>query len=94
MCAGMTTYSPLEHWRIGKGKRIGIVGLGGLGHMGLKFAVDRGAEVTVFTTSPGKVEDAKRMGPRTLWFGQIRRSSGSASEAMIFFSRPFPTPSI
>ena len=62
LCAGITTYSPLKHWKVGPGKKVGIVGLGGLGHMGVKFAVALGAHVVVFTTSPGKIEDAKRLG--------------------------------
>ncbi|CAD6881716.1 Alcohol dehydrogenase (EC 1.1.1.1) [Methylomonas albis] len=62
LCAGITTYSPLRHWQIGKGHKVGIVGLGGLGHMGLKFAHAFGAEVVLFTTSPGKEADAKRLG--------------------------------
>ncbi len=62
LCAGITTYSPLRHWNVGPGKKVGIVGLGGLGHMGVKFAHAMGAHTVVFTTSPGKVEDAKRLG--------------------------------
>lgn len=62
LCAGITTYSPLMHWQIGKGDKVGIVGLGGLGHMGVKFARAMGAHVVLFTTSPSKVEDAKRLG--------------------------------
>lgn len=62
LCAGITTYSPLKHWNVGPGKKVGIVGLGGLGHMGVKFAHALGAHVVVFTTSPSKVEDAKRLG--------------------------------
>ncbi|MBX3034849.1 MAG: NAD(P)-dependent alcohol dehydrogenase [Bdellovibrionaceae bacterium] len=62
LCAGITTYSPLRHWKAGPGKKVGIVGLGGLGHMGVKFARSFGAHVVLFTTSPGKVEDAKRLG--------------------------------
>jgi len=62
LCAGITTYSPLKHWNVGPGKRVGIVGIGGLGHMGVKLAKAMGAEVIVFTTSPSKVEDAKRLG--------------------------------
>jgi uncharacterized zinc-type alcohol dehydrogenase-like protein len=62
LCAGITTYSPLKHWNVGPGKRVGIVGLGGLGHMGLKFAHAFGADVTLFTTSANKVDDAKRLG--------------------------------
>jgi alcohol dehydrogenase (NADP+) len=62
LCAGITTYSPLRRWKVGKGQRVGVVGLGGLGHMALKFANAFGAEVTLFTTSPGKIDDAKRLG--------------------------------
>ncbi len=62
LCAGITTYSPLRHWNVGPGSRVGIVGLGGLGHMGLKLAHAMGAEVTLFTTSPGKADDARRLG--------------------------------
>jgi alcohol dehydrogenase (NADP+) len=62
LCAGITTYSPLRHWNAGPGKKVGIVGLGGLGHMGVKFAHAFGAHVVLFTTSPGKVEDGKRLG--------------------------------
>ncbi|WP_336068346.1 NAD(P)-dependent alcohol dehydrogenase [Mesoflavibacter sp. CH_XMU1404-2] len=62
LCAGITTYSPLKHWKVGPGKKVGIVGIGGLGHMAIKIAKAMGAEVTVFTTSPSKVEDAKRLG--------------------------------
>ena len=62
LCAGITTYSPLRHWKVGQGKKVGIVGLGGLGHMGVKFARAFGAHVVVFTTSPCKKEDALRLG--------------------------------
>ena len=62
LCAGITTYSPLRHWKVGPGSTVGIVGLGGLGHMGLKLAHAMGADVTLFTTSPGKAEDARRLG--------------------------------
>jgi len=62
LCAGITTYSPLRHWNVKKGQKVGIVGLGGLGHMGLKFAHAFGANVVLFTTSPNKTEDAKRLG--------------------------------
>lgn len=62
LCAGITTYSPLRHWNIGPGHKVGIVGLGGLGHMAVKFAHAFGAEVVLFTTSPQKVEDATRLG--------------------------------
>ena len=62
LCAGITTYSPLRHWEAGPGKKVGIVGLGGLGHMGVKFAHAFGAETVLFTTSQGKVVDGKRLG--------------------------------
>jgi alcohol dehydrogenase (NADP+) len=62
LCAGITTYSPLKHWKVGPGQKVGVVGLGGLGHMAVKIAKAMGAEVIVFTTSPSKVEDAKRLG--------------------------------
>ena len=62
LCAGITTYSPLRHWEVGPGKKVGIVGLGGLGHMAVKFARAFGAHVVLFTTSPSKVEDALRLG--------------------------------
>ena len=62
LCAGITTYSPLRKWKVGPGQRIGVIGLGGLGHMALKFAHAFGAEVTLFTTSEGKKAHAKRLG--------------------------------
>ena len=62
LCAGITTYSPLRHWKVGPGQKVGIVGLGGLGHMGVKFAKAFGAHVVLFTTSAGKVADGKRLG--------------------------------
>jgi alcohol dehydrogenase (NADP+) len=62
LCAGITTYSPLRHWKVGPGQKVGVVGLGGLGHMGVKFAHALGAHVVLFTTSAGKTADAKRLG--------------------------------
>ena len=62
LCAGITTYSPLRHWNVTEGQKVGIVGLGGLGHMGVKFARSFGAHVVVFTTSPKKKDDAMRLG--------------------------------
>jgi uncharacterized zinc-type alcohol dehydrogenase-like protein len=62
LCAGITTYSPMRHWGVTKGKKVGVVGLGGLGHMAIKFAHTFGAHVAVFTTSPNKKEDALRLG--------------------------------
>ncbi|MCU1285459.1 MAG: hydroxyacid dehydrogenase [Acidobacteriales bacterium] len=62
LCAGITTYSPLRHWKVGKGQKVGIVGLGGLGHMGVKLANAMGAHAVLFTTSANKKEDGKRLG--------------------------------
>ena len=62
LCAGITTYSPLRHWNAGPGKKVGVVGLGGLGHMGVKLAHAMGAHVVLLTTSPGKVADGRRLG--------------------------------
>jgi len=62
LCAGITTYSPLRHWKVGKGHKLAVLGLGGLGHMAVKFGVAFGAEVTVLSTSSAKEEDAKKLG--------------------------------
>jgi uncharacterized zinc-type alcohol dehydrogenase-like protein len=62
LCAGITTYSPMHHWKVGKGQKVGVVGLGGLGHMGLKFAKALGAHVVLFTTSNNKTAEALRLG--------------------------------
>jgi uncharacterized zinc-type alcohol dehydrogenase-like protein len=62
LCAGITTYSPLRHWKVGPGQKVGVIGLGGLGHMGIKFAKALGAKVVMITTSPSKGEDASRLG--------------------------------
>jgi len=62
LCEGITTYSPLRHWQVGPGSKVGIVGLGGLGHMAVKFARAFGAHVVLFTTSANKIEDGKRLG--------------------------------
>jgi uncharacterized zinc-type alcohol dehydrogenase-like protein len=62
LCAGITTYSPLRKWKVGQGHKVGVLGLGGLGHMAVKFAVSFGAEVTMLSTSPAKEADAKRLG--------------------------------
>lgn len=62
LCAGITTYSPLRHWKVGKGHKLAVLGLGGLGHMAVKFGVSFGAEVTVLSTSPNKEQDARKLG--------------------------------
>ncbi len=81
LCAGITTYSPIRRWGDIKGKKVGVVGLGGLGHMGVKFARAFGAHVVVFTTSPGKKEDALRLGAHDVIVStdaeEMRRHAGS-----------------
>jgi uncharacterized zinc-type alcohol dehydrogenase-like protein len=81
LCAGITTYSPMRHWGVGKGKKVGIVGLGGLGHMGVKFAKAMGAHTVVFTTSPSKVDDALRLGADEVVFSkdanEMQKHAGS-----------------
>lgn len=76
LCAGITTYSPLRHWKVGPGQKVGVIGLGGLGHMALKFAHSFGANVTCFTTSPSKAADAIRLGAHEV----ILSSSAEAME--------------
>jgi alcohol dehydrogenase (NADP+) len=81
LCAGITTYSPIKRWGVGKGKKVGVVGLGGLGHMGVKFAHALGADVFVFTTSPNKKEDALRLGADEIILSrdanEIKKHAGS-----------------
>lgn len=81
LCAGITTYSPMRHWGVTKGKKVGVVGLGGLGHMGVKFAHALGAHVVVFTTSPNKKDDALRLGADEVVVsrnaGEMQKHSGS-----------------
>jgi uncharacterized zinc-type alcohol dehydrogenase-like protein len=81
LCAGITVYSPLRHWNVGPGRRAGIVGLGGLGHMGVKIAHALGSEVVLFTSSAGKAADARRMGADDVVLsadaGQVARHAGS-----------------
>lgn len=78
LCAGITTWSPLRHWKVGPGKRVGVIGLGGLGHMAIKLARALGAEVTLFTRSPGKEADARRLGA-----GQVVLSTDDAQMAAV-----------
>jgi uncharacterized zinc-type alcohol dehydrogenase-like protein len=81
LCAGITTYSPLRHWGVTRGKKVGVVGLGGLGHMGVKFAHALGADVTVLTTSHNKTEDARRLGANDVVISrneeQMRKLAGT-----------------
>jgi uncharacterized zinc-type alcohol dehydrogenase-like protein len=81
LCAGITTYSPMRRWGVNKGKKVGVVGLGGLGHMGVKFAHAFGAHVVVFTTSPAKQEAARRLGADEVVVsrhaGEMQKHAGS-----------------
>lgn len=81
LCAGITTFSPMHHWGVTKGKKVGVVGLGGLGHMGVKFADALGAHVVVFTTSPSKKDDAMRLGADEVVIsknaGEMEKHAGS-----------------
>lgn len=92
LCAGITTWSPLRHWKVGRGTRVGVVGLGGLGHMGVKLAAAMGAEVTLFTTSPGKEKDAERLGAarvvRSLEPGQMAKAANSLDLILDTVSAP------
>src|SRR5690606_32889180 len=74
LCAGITTWSPLRHWKVGKGHRVGVLGLGGLGHMAVKFASAFGAEVTLLSTSPKKEPDAKRLGAQKFVLSNSREN--------------------
>jgi len=84
LCAGITTYSPLRHWKIGKGKKVGVVGLGGLGHMGVKFARALGAHVVLFTTSPRKVEDGLRLGAHEVVVSSNATEMGKHAQSFDF----------
>ncbi|MHA6287450.1 NAD(P)-dependent alcohol dehydrogenase [Maricaulis sp. CAU 1757] len=84
LCAGITTYSPLRNWNVGKGDRVGVVGLGGLGHMAVKLAAAMGAEVTLFTTSPGKAEDAKRLGASNVVISKDREAMKAIAGTLDF----------
>jgi uncharacterized zinc-type alcohol dehydrogenase-like protein len=80
LCAGITTYSPLRHWKVGKGHKLGVVGLGGLGHMAVKLGASFGAEVTMLSTSPTKEKDSRRLGAQkfalTSDSAQLRKLAG------------------
>ncbi len=82
LCAGITTYSPLRHWNIGKGHKLGVIGLGGLGHMALKLGASFGAEVTMLSTSPGKEADARRLGAHKF---AVTRDPGQVKELTGYF---------
>jgi uncharacterized zinc-type alcohol dehydrogenase-like protein len=84
LCAGITTYSPLRHWKVGKGHKVGVLGLGGLGHMAIKFAVSFGAEVTVLSTSPSKESDALRLGAHNFILSTDDEQMKSAANQLDF----------
>lgn len=84
LCAGITTYSPLRHWGVGKGHKLGVLGLGGLGHMGVKFGVALGAEVTVISTSATKEADAKRLGAHGFLLSTDEKAVQSHAEKFDF----------
>jgi len=84
LCAGITTYSPLRHWNVGKGHKVGILGLGGLGHMGVKLAVSFGAEVTMLSHSPSKEADAKRLGAHRFLLTSDKEKLGAAANYFDF----------
>ncbi len=82
LCAGITTYSPLREWNVGPGTRVGVVGLGGLGHMAVKLASAMGAEVTLFTTSPGKGDDARRLGAHAVVVSRDAEQMAAAANSL------------
>jgi len=89
LCAGVTTYSPLRHWNVRKGQKVGVVGLGGLGHMAVKFASAFGARVVLFTTSPGKTEDALRLGAAEVVISKNESESRNMPVALTSSWTPF-----
>lgn len=90
LCAGITTWSPLAHWKIGKGDKVGVIGLGGLGHMGVKFANALGAHVTMITTSPQKGEDAKKLGAHDVLLSKERDQMKAARGRFDFLLNTVP----
>lgn len=90
LCAGITTYSPLRHWKVKKGDKVGVVGLGGLGHMGVKFAAAMGAHVVMITTSPGKGEDAKKLGASEVLISKDEKQMASHANSFDFILNTIP----
>ena len=82
LCAGITLYSPLKHWHAGPGKKVGVVGLGGLGHMGVKIARAIGAHVVMITTSPSKVADAHKLGAHEVIISTDKAQMKAASKSL------------
>lgn len=91
LCAGVTTYSPLKHWKVGPGMRVGIVALGGLGHMAVQLAVALGAEVTVFTTRPDKAQDAIKLGARAAVLSTDEEAMKPLEASLDFILNTIPT---
>lgn len=90
LCAGITTYSPLKHWKVGPGQKVGVVGLGGLGHMGIKFAHAMGAHVVMITTSPEKAEDAKKLGAAEVLISKDEKAMASSKNSFDFILNTIP----
>jgi len=90
LCAGITTYSPLRHWKVGKGQKVGIIGLGGLGHMGVKFAKALGAHVVMITTSPEKGKDALRLGADEVLVSRDAEAMAKAAGSFNFLLNTIP----
>ena len=90
LCAGITTYSPLKHWKVGVGQKVGIIGLGGLGHMGVKFAHAMGAKVVMITTSPEKGSDAKKLGADEVLISTDEKEMQAAQNSFDFLLNTIP----
>jgi len=90
LCAGITTYSPLKHWKVGAGQKVGIIGLGGLGHMGVKLAHAMGAEVVMITTSPKKGADAKKLGADDVLLSTDAEAMKAAQNSFDFLLNTIP----
>ena len=90
LCAGITSYSPLKHWNVGPGSKVGVIGLGGLGHMGVKFAAALGAEVTMITTSPAKGDDARALGADHVLISSDRAAMKAATRSFDFLLDTIP----
>lgn len=90
LCAGITTYSPLRHWKVGKGQKVGVIGLGGLGHLGVKFAKALGAHVVMITTSPDKGKDALRLGASEVLVSKDKAAMKQAAGSFNFLLNTIP----
>ncbi|GAB4224050.1 MAG: NAD(P)-dependent alcohol dehydrogenase [Gammaproteobacteria bacterium] len=90
LCAGITTYSPLKHWQVGTGQKVGIIGLGGLGHMGVKFAHAMGAHVVMITTSPEKGADAQKLGAHEVLISKDKTAMEAANNSFDFLLNTIP----